>query len=97
LLVGLLLLVSGAERAGVVAPLVQLIDASSHLGSAGVPVVVRSSKRSTPLRPSTHVPSWRPPKQACARVACYSSHRKYVLGNRGVRSVPLQRQSEQAW
>jgi arsenical pump membrane protein len=38
LLVGLLLLVSGAERAGLIAPLVQMVEASAHLGTNGLPV-----------------------------------------------------------
>jgi arsenical pump membrane protein len=38
LLAGLLLLVSGAERIGLVTPFVQMIDASAHLGSAGLPL-----------------------------------------------------------
>jgi arsenical pump membrane protein len=38
LLVGLLLLVNGAERAGLVGPLEQMLDASARLGSAGLPL-----------------------------------------------------------
>jgi arsenical pump membrane protein len=37
LVIGLLLLVNGAERVGLVAPLVQMLDGSAHLGSTGLP------------------------------------------------------------
>jgi arsenical pump membrane protein len=38
LLAGLLLLVNGAERAGLVTPFVKMVEASAHLGSTGLPV-----------------------------------------------------------
>jgi arsenical pump membrane protein len=37
LLAGLLLLVAGAERVGLVRPLVRMVEASAHLGSTGLP------------------------------------------------------------
>jgi arsenical pump membrane protein len=38
LLAGLLLLVNGAERVGLVTPFVQMVEASAHLGSTGLPL-----------------------------------------------------------